>query len=360
MDTITSKPEKRNISELRIHKIKTIQLAKTVEATNLEDKERFALDLRTCGGRIVTANERIIAATFCKRRLCPMCAWRRSMRIYANIHAITTAPEFSNLQFTFLTLTVKNCKGERLPETLDLITSGWRRLTSNKRQPIRQSFLGTFRAVEVTYDGDRIISKDRYYKKDKLGRCVYKAYYDRLGLKPGDDNPNYDMYHPHLHVLAAADESYFAPNGPKYITHGRLIELWRGATGAEYDPSVYIEAVKDNEMHKAVSETAKYAVKVTDLIDRPRAVETLEPALKGLRLIAYGDLFKTVKARLRLDDELLEDVRKEEADEIFRNRLIQKMLRTWNFGAKLYDVRVLEHGECIPGRRSLRHKTGGD
>jgi plasmid rolling circle replication initiator protein Rep len=92
------------------------------------------------------------------------------------------------------------------------------------------------------------------------------------------------------------------------------MELWRGATGAEYDPSVYIEAVKSGELYNAVSESAKYAVKATDLINRPRAIEALEPALKGRRLIAYGGLFKTVKAGLKLDDENLADVREEEAE----------------------------------------------
>jgi plasmid rolling circle replication initiator protein Rep len=288
-------------------------MAKTVEATELEGKEKFALDLRTCGNRIVTVRDQIIAAQFCTRRLCPMCAWRRSMRTYANIHAIVTAPEFSNLEFVFITLTVKNCKAERLVDTMDLIAEGWRSLTSNKRQPIRKSFLGTFRAFEVTYDGDETITKRRYK--------AAKGYYDRTGLKVGDKNPNYDTYHPHIHVLAVADESYFAPNSPKYITRERLIELWRGATGAEYDPSVYIEAVKGDELHHAVSEIAKPAVKATDLIDRPRVIEALDPALKGRRLVAYGDLFKIVKARLKLDDESLADVRADEVEEILRERL---------------------------------------
>lgn len=305
-------------------------MAKTFEKTSLDDKDKIVLDLRTCGNKVITAKVEgenvILAAMFCRRRLCPLCAWRRSERVFANIYTIINEPEFAGLQYIFLTLTVRNCTGAELPQTLDQVSLAWQSLTLNARQPFRRSFLGTFRALEITY------------------------------------NPDENTYHPHLHAIAAVSKAYFSKDNSLYIDHDRLMQLWRSALGVDYDPWVYIEAVDENQKVSkvavekvgkgrvgAVAEVAKYTVKATDLIDRPKVVEVLEPALKGRRLIAYGDLFKRVKARLKLDDEVLSDVLKDEVAKIIDNPLIEKMLMTWNFGAKIYEVRVLKEGEFKPG-----------
>jgi plasmid rolling circle replication initiator protein Rep len=319
MRSVTQKPENGKISGLRPHKIKAVQMARTFEKTTLEDKDKIALDLRTCGNKVITANVNgenvILAAMFCKRRLCPMCAWRRSERVFGNIHTIINEPEFAGLKYIFLTLTTRNCTGAELPQTLDQLSSAWQSLVDTKYRPFRKGTLGTFRAIEVTY------------------------------------NPTKDTYHPHIHVLAAVGKDYFKKDNPLYIGHDRLMELWRGALGVDYDPWVYIEAIKKNKKKQAgaIAEVAKYTVKATDLIDRPKVVEVLEPALKGRRLIAYGDLFKKVKARLKLNDEDLADVQKFEIDKIIDDPLITKLLLTWNFGAKIYKVRVLKEGEFEPG-----------
>jgi plasmid rolling circle replication initiator protein Rep len=319
MKSVTQKPENGKISGLRPHKIKTVQMAETFEKTSLDDKDKIVFDLRMCGNKVITARVEgenvILAAMFCRRRLCPMCAWRRSERVFANIYTIINEPEFAGLQYVFLTLTVRNCTGAELPKTLDQISSAWQSLVNDKSRPLRKATLGTFRAIEVTY------------------------------------NPAEDTYHPHMHILAAVGKDYFKKDNPIYIGHDRLMELWRGALGVDYDPWVHIEAVKKNRKKQAgaIAEVAKYTVKTTDLINRPKAVEVLDPALKGRRLIAYGDLFKRVKARLKLDDEVLSDVRTGEVAKIIDNPLIEKMLMTWNLGAKVYEVRVLENGEFVPG-----------
>ena len=40
-------------------------------------------------------------------------------------------------------------------------------------------------------------------------------------------NPNFDMYHPHFHVLIVADKSYFKSR--KYLKHEEWQELWAKA-----------------------------------------------------------------------------------------------------------------------------------
>lgn len=294
-------------------------MAKTFEKTSLDNKNEIVLDLRMCGNKVITAKvdgeSLILAAMFCKRRLCPLCAWRRSERVFANIYTIINEPDFAGLKYIFLTLTTRNCTGAELPAILDQLSSAWQSLVDTKNRPLRKATLGTFRAIEVTY------------------------------------NLAGDTYHPHIHVLAAVSKNYFRKDNPLYINHNRLMQLWQDALGVDYDPWVHIEAIKKNKKKQAgaIAEVAKYTVKTTDLIDRPKVVEVLEPALKGRRLIAYGDLFKRVKARLKLDDEVLSDVRMDDVAKIIDNPLIEKMLMTWNLGAKVYEMRVLENGEFVPG-----------
>ena len=66
---------------------------------------------------------------FCKSRLCPMCNWRRSLKIaYQNKQVVEKANERENLQWLFLTLTVRNVDAEELPETLSELSKGFKRL----------------------------------------------------------------------------------------------------------------------------------------------------------------------------------------------------------------------------------------
>ncbi|GHU26638.1 hypothetical protein FACS1894164_18000 [Spirochaetia bacterium] len=67
----------------------------------------------------------------------------------------------------------------------------------------------------------------------------------------------------------------------------------------------------------------------------------LEPALKGRRLIAYGGLFKTVKRRLKLEDEAGEGVNQAEVDAMIRDPLIEKLVYRWNCGMKVYNVEII-------------------
>ncbi|GHU26640.1 hypothetical protein FACS1894164_18010 [Spirochaetia bacterium] len=152
-----------------------------------------------------------------------MCAWRRSLRVFGNIYAIIGSSAFEGLRYLFLTLTIRNCDAASLPGTLDLLESAWHQLTRDKRQPFCRSFLGTFRSVEITY------------------------------------NAVEQTYHPHIHVIAAVQESYFSKGNLDYVNHERLMKLWRRVLGVDYDPQVYIEAVDRNEPVGAVASSKIYS-----------------------------------------------------------------------------------------------------
>jgi plasmid rolling circle replication initiator protein Rep len=342
------KPEKNlkdEIEKLTEHKRKTMTLAYTYEKTDLAWRFRWAEMLRYCGKKIIYVQEPesgewgIAAAMFCQKRLCPLCAWRRTVRTGRNVYWILQEPEFKDVQFIFLTMTVKNCTGAELPETLDRILSAWRILTKDDGEPFRKSFLGTLRSVEITY------------------------------------NREVKTYHPHIHVLAAVSPGYFKKSNPDYISHELLRKLWvsalnragrievaaaavweldRNTFGArldlgpgiraeiktvrekyppiDYAPQVRIEKVK-NSTGKAVAELAKYCVKPADYIDLPEVVEVLDPALRHRRLIAHGGIFQEVRKRLRLEDEEIADgdYQKITVQQLLSNPLIAKIMLDWRF-----------------------------
>jgi plasmid rolling circle replication initiator protein Rep len=320
-------------------------LAYTYEKTDLPWRFQWAEMLKYCGSKVIYAKDPdsgewgIAAAMFCQKRLCPLCSWRRSVRTFRNVYQVVTAPEFKKVQFVFLTMTVKNCSGEELPETLDRIFAAWQILTDNKKQPFRRSFLGTLRSVEITY------------------------------------NRRAGTYHPHIHVLAAVTPGYFRKSNRDYISHEAFREIWTSALnravriipaetvireldrdtfGAsldlgpgviatkkrlrekyqaiDYAPQVRIEKIK-NSTGKAVAEVAKYVVKSADYIDLPEVVQVLDPALRHRRLIAYGGLFKDVRDRLQLEDERIaeEDYPEVTVQELLSNPLVKKVVLEWTF-----------------------------
>ena len=304
-------------------------MALAYEKTKLPDKDKIAFDLRTCSKVLTFADlglgYELVSAYFCKRRLCPCCSWRRARKIFANVYSVITDREFSGKQFVFITLTVKNVASGNLPAAVDHIGSGFRKLINDKFSPFRKSFLGTFRAVEVTY------------------------------------NPRRRDYHHHLHILAAVEMGYFRKTNPDYISQAKLRDLWRRACGLDYLPQVNIKKVKGNE--DSVAEAAKYAVKPGDHLRNPAVVETLHTALYGRRLIAYTGLFKTVKAKLNLPDEDEMDERrcaKWQAEEAMRNPYIRKMVMEWHLGDyRVYEVPQTPEEKSMSGLALAMMAAGG-
>lgn len=206
-------------------------------------------------------------ASFCRDRLCPMCQWRKSMKMFSQMSKIMDDDEMKHFRFLFLTLTVKNCSAADLPDTIDALLSGWRFLY-NKHEVFRCRGLifGTFRTLEVT-------------KNHVTGH-----------------------YHPHLHVVLAVKSEYFKRG---YISQAEWTEIWKQSCKLEYQPIVHIEKI-DNK-RKAVSEVSKYCVKGSDLltgivIEDCQTVIDFLSAIKDRRLFGFTGIFAKVRKRLALDD----------------------------------------------------------
>lgn len=268
-------------------------LANAYETINASKADR----LRACGKTLTFAVDRqtgkrvLTNAESCRVRLCPLCAWRRSLKNFWNsikivkwLQANESRADVGKFGYIFITLTVKNCRGADLGGTIDDLFAAVKRLY--ERKEIRKAWHGMVRNLEITHNVDPK-SKD------------------------------YDTFHPHFHMIAAVRPSYFTSRD--YISQKRLAKLWRECLRVEYDPVVDIRRVKTRDSPdgekpagcdaaRAVAECSKYAAKSADYIipdDWELTVDTvriLDAALDRRRLINYSGIFRDVKQKLQLDD----------------------------------------------------------
>ncbi|MFV8213764.1 protein rep [Streptococcus pluranimalium] len=211
---------------------------------------------------------RLYQAYFCKNKLCPMCNWRRSMKYsYQTSRIVDEAiKQEPKARFLFLTLTVRNVKGEDLNVTLTSLTQSFDRLF--RRVKVKKNLLGYLRSVEVTY------------------------------------NEIEKTYHPHIHVLMMIRPSYFR-SSDDYISQKEWGDMWSQSLKVNYFPIVDIRVVKQSYqgIEKAIVETAKYPVKPMDLdVTDKQVVDDLYQGLYRKRQLGFGGLFKSIKKQLELDD----------------------------------------------------------
>lgn len=214
-------------------------------------------------------------ANFCRDRLCPMCNWRRSYKIYGQVSQVMEKIA-TDYTFLFLTLTVPNVDGCELQDTLDNMQRGWRNFIRHKR--LKSVLRGAFRTLEIT-------------RNSRTGQ-----------------------YHPHFHCILAVNKNYFDSG---YIKQSEFLQMWRDAIDDQRICIVDIRTIKDLSgqaaedaavsLTKAVLEVTKYAVKDSDfLLEDEKITDTvvreLSEGLKGRRLCSFSGIFKSVRVELQLDD----------------------------------------------------------
>lgn len=215
-------------------------------------------------------------ANFCRDRLCPMCSWRRSYKIFGQISKIMDLI-CNDYEFLFLTLTIPNCEAEELDSTLSELNQGWTRLIH--RQAVKRILKGFFKALEITY------------------------------------NKKADTYHPHFHVVLAVPKGYFT--GRDYIKRDEWLQLWQKSMKNPNITQVDIRRARPKDcaeyqdkavsLQSAIAEVAKYTVKTNDYLFpedliTDRVVCTLANALQDRRLTALGGCFAEAHQKLQLDD----------------------------------------------------------
>lgn len=297
-------------------KIRTLLLAESYKRLGKYNK---AYRVQECGDflefkkYIATGELKLQGANFCKVRLCPMCAWRRQLKIFAQVSKVMDkALDLKDYRFIFLTLTCKNIYAEDVSNTLDHLFKAFNLLT--KRKQFKQSIKGWFRALEITHNLD-VNSKD------------------------------FDTYHPHFHAILMVNKSYFN-DVKQYISQEKWTSLWQSCLKVDYTPIVNVKAFKTgtkSKVAKSVAESAKYTVKDNDYLIADNeeltdgAVQILDGALANRRLTAFGGELKKIHKELNLDDPEDGDLINTNQDEELRedvDYIIEKY--KWNIGYHQY------------------------
>lgn len=304
----------------KLHKQENLQLVKIYKTArekniNLITDSRL-FDLEHCADTLLFAEnaegkKKLKSANFCRLRLCPMCQWRRSLKMFGQVQTITDKilERDKSTRFLFATFTVKNVDAENLETCINILNNKFLYLVSRNKtfapaKKLKQNLLGYLKAVEVTYN-----------TKDKT-------------------------YHPHLHVIFAVKSTFFK-NKQNYMTKKEWIELWQQALGVDYKPQTDIKVIKSGTA-KAVAEVAKYPVKTAPILklDDDEAVEvlkTLTLSLNKKRFVSYGGIFKTIKQELKLQDvETDKDLVNTDIEQQERFNAVTAVLFKYNFKFGLY------------------------
>ena len=299
------KGKKDTVSKFKKHKLMTEKLIlRYVQIGRYYEDERFlkwAYRVENCGSYIEffnwkKAGLKVKTANFCIDRLCPLCNWRRSLRMFAKLSKIIQSKQYQDTgyQNLFLTLTVKNCNIDELHESIKDIFYSFNKFLKNKA--ISNAVKGYFRALEITY------------------------------------NSKTKTFHPHLHVILAVPKSYFQQ--AYYISQEKFTYFWQQSLNADYKPICDIRKFKDS---KGIAEASKYVIKsdnkfLSSISDEALRILRLE--LGNVRLVGFGGIFRDITRELKLtinDDVVENDI---PTDDI----LLEILTLKWNIGFKNYEL----------------------
>ena len=269
-------------------------------------------------------------ANFCKDRLCPLCSWRRSLKIFGQVSQIMDVlSKDTSKGYIFVTFTIKNVSGEQLAATIDQLMKGYHNLFRTKK--IKRLIKGGFRALEITHNTNR-------------------------------HSKSFDTFHPHLHCIFSVDSNYCNSKyrDRDYITQKEWVELWRNSLDIDYNPIVFVENIKKSadNLKKSVCEVAKYSVKDSDFLNEDndlmrRAVYHLTTGINGRRLISFRGDFAKVKKELGLDDIVDGDLIHTDVQEDINEDLGYVILKyRWNIGFYNY-CEVNDNYQFIKERESV-------
>lgn len=269
---------------------------------------------------------KVIAANFCRDRVCPMCQWRRSLKTFAAMSQISELVEqwHPYSPYVLLTLTVRNCEPNRLSDTITEMLQGWDRLT--KRRTWKAMCLGYARSLEITYNSEE------------------------------------NTFHPHIHALVHLYQDYYVKSYLPTISFG---EMWQESMGLNYLPICDIRAVglygdKDGSnftyetgpLHDdtksveerietlggVLAEISKYMTKSENLMHMPdMSLHHYIAAIKGRRLFSLSGSLKEAARQLKINIDTVDDDDEIELSEVATEALGTICL-TWSYGQAAYKI----------------------
>lgn len=226
--------------------------------------------LQACGEYLVFAVDagnvkKLVGADFCRYRLCPMCAARRSRMQQLRLSRALTYFDLKKTRPVLLTLTVPNVPGEELRETIKRMHRAFNRLV--KYKAVRSAYVGFWRSTEVTRNAET------------------------------------GEFHPHMHVFMLMVPGYFDKEKDIYLSQDEWCDLWKQAQKSS-EPACIVDVRAIHNLEKSVIEVTKYITKVEELttnVDIEEAadiIDLLDEQLEGLRFFGAGGELKQVLLKL--------------------------------------------------------------
>lgn len=266
-----SKPEKHGILEIidaeKVVKMDTLKLYEMLQNSEIANATARTLEaVKMCGDIVKYAiayddadkvkHKKLLYTETCKNRWCLRCMQRKALadalEIYTLANYLYTE---KNYRFLFVTLTVPNCSGDDLRDTITRLNKGIDRLF--KRAPYNTVFKAWITKVETTYNVKR---------KD---------------------------YHPHLHVLVAVPRSYLK-NADTFVSNDKLRKDWREVYKDDTITQVDIKKVSGDTKRKrmkSVLELAKYTAKPSHYLRDQKVFDTFFHAMKNRQALRFcGEL----------------------------------------------------------------------
>lgn len=253
--------------------------------TALKDTENYSDEIAeriiNCGTYIHIQGQKITGANFCKHKLCPVCQWRKSRRVFGQISEVQKVLNKDyNYRYLFLTLTLKNVKD--LQKGIEHILQAFKRLQDART--FRKTVKGYIRTLEITYNKD---TKE---------------------------------WHPHIHTIIAVKNTYFTDS---YLSQTEWASMWKCAADIDYSPIIDIRAITQDEEAAAVAEVAKYAVKPLDIDAAENKIQVYTDFLQATykrRLRSMGGAYRKIAKQIGLlqDVELLDAEEEGKKTEVYK------------------------------------------
>lgn len=242
------------VEDVKRRKIRSQEICAILsELAREQDKESKAYNIDNCGTWLnirqyhdVAGTRKLHSANFCKSPLCPMCAWRKALKL---THQVGQAIEASEARYIYhLVLATDN--------TRELTKDGIKAFKASATRFIRKYITRDYAiALEITYSRER-------------------------------------GYHPHIHALIGADA--FIKVSADYIRHMAI--LWASFVGSKKPQNTfYITGITDRA--KASRELTKYILKYEgiDINEDKDALKTIAVATSAMKKIqASGNMRRDI------------------------------------------------------------------
>lgn len=242
------------VEDVKRHKLQSQDICNILaEQAREQEKQQKALNIENCGTWLnfrqyfdENSTKVLHSANFCKSPLCPMCAWRKALKL---THQVGKAIEESKSKYIYhVVMATENTK------------------TLTKEQ------IKKFKGY-----ASRFIKK---YISNEYAIALEITYSSKKG------------YHPHIHAIVGTDT--FIKVSAEYIKH--MAVMWASFVGSTKPQNTfYVTGITDRE--KASRELTKYILKYEgiDINKDKKALKDIAVATASMKKIqASGELKKNI------------------------------------------------------------------